>query len=514
MRAIGSFAFLLAIVGSGCAGDRRAQAPECALRAEMAAILADYRLPGMTVALAGPGGSVTVAGGLADREAGTPMTPGTTMLAASIGKTFVAAAVLELSEAGALDLDDFVGRWLGARPWFDRLPNARTITVRHLLQHRSGLPDYVRLPAFAERWPHELAGATPEDLIALTFEAGPLFPAGTNWSYTDTGYLLLGLLIEAVTGEPWGDVVRERFLMPLGLASTGRSDRPRLPGLACGYASPASGLDLPPRTTDARGELLWNPAVEGAGGGFYSTSRDLARWGQAFLSGRLLAADTWRQAIAGVPVSERDPDTRYGLGIAIRASARGPVLGHRGWIPGYVSSLAYYPEHDVAIAFQTNTDVGIVGHERPVVLEIEERLADVLIPQGAHASVPHSPVGAREPLVSCTGARRAGVRVEGSGPEGGRPDAGSGGETSWAPMSNFRSNQSPGAARRVGVQDWSGNARHRDACGIHGHRCGGAHHRHPARGLRLARSDGCRGLSHASRGLEAARHRRIRPDAG
>lgn len=242
----------------------------------------------MTVAMAGPDGVVTIATGVANREDEAPMTPEMTMLAASIGKTFVAATVLELSEEERLALDDPISRWLGDRVWFDRLPNGKTITVRHLLQHRSGLPDHIHLPAFAELWPDQVDQAKPEDLIALTFETEPLFPAGKGWSYTDTGYLLLGLIIEAATDEIYEDVVRRRFLEPLMPASTGPSNRKALPGLARGYVSGAAGLGLPVMTTDDRGEMVWDPAVEWAGGGLYSTSRDLAVWG-----GRFSRAGLW-----------------------------------------------------------------------------------------------------------------------------------------------------------------------------------------------------------------------------
>lgn len=351
------------------------------LVAEAEAIVAEYGFPGMTVAVAGPGGIATVAAGVADRERALPMTPATTMLAASIGKTLVAATVLQLAEEGRLGLDDPLSRWLGDRDWFAQLPGARAITLRHLLQHRSGLRDHVQRPAFAELWPRRLASPRPEDLIALLFDTDLLFPPGEGWSYTDTGYLLLGLVVEAVTGDSYEEVIHRRFIGPLALRSTGPSNTRRLPGLARGYLSPEPGLDLPPVTTDDSGAMLWSPAVEWTGGGLYTTSRDLAVWGRAFLSGRLLAAAIWEQAVMGAVDANADGSLRYGLGVAIRQSAAfGPVYGHRGWIPGYVSSLQYYPARDLAIAFQINTDVGIIDTDRPVQFLLEERLAKQVFP--------------------------------------------------------------------------------------------------------------------------------------
>ncbi|MEQ9434239.1 MAG: serine hydrolase domain-containing protein [Hyphomonas sp.] len=359
--------------------------PEDRIKTELVslseAIVGDYGVPGITVAVAGSDGVTSIAVGLSNREAQTPMVPETTMLAASIGKTFVAATVLRFSEEKLLDLDDPISRWLGAEAWFDQLPNGDGITIRHLLQHRSGLPDHVHMAAFGALWPDMIEDVSPENLIALTFGAEPIFPAGSGWSYTDTGYLLLGLIIERVSSERYEDIVQVEFLDPLALSSTGPSNRKDLPGLARGYVSGASGLaGLPPRTTDDAGLMTWHPAIEWTGGGLYSTSHDLAVWGRAFLSGKLFEAETFAQAIDGISSSSTDLTSLYGLGIAIRSESRfGPAYGHRGWIPGYVSSLQYYPDHDIAIAFQINTDIGIVDAERPIVLDIEERLAGLLL---------------------------------------------------------------------------------------------------------------------------------------
>jgi D-alanyl-D-alanine carboxypeptidase len=308
------------------------------------------------------------------------MTAETTMLAASIGKTFVAAAVLQMSDEGKLNLDDPISNWLGDKAWFDRLPNANTITIRHLLQHSSGLLDHVHMQAFSDLWLGGAEDPAPEDLIELVLDTEPLFAAGEGWSYSDTGYLLIGLIIERVAGQSYEDVVQSRFLTPLKLTSTGPSNQKRLPQLARGYASDEPGLGLPAVTTDDGGAMIWNPAIEWTGGGLYATSHDLALWGQAFLSGRLLTKGPHEEALRGVFASHQDVNSLYGLGVSIRLdSPWGPVYGHRGWIPGYVSSLQYYPDFDTTIAFQTNTDIGIIDVEAPTVLQIEEQIAAVAL---------------------------------------------------------------------------------------------------------------------------------------
>jgi D-alanyl-D-alanine carboxypeptidase len=101
-----------------------------------------------------------------------------------------------------------------------------------------------------------------------------------------------------------------------------------------------------------------NPQVEWTGGGLVSTALNLARWGQRLYGGRVLAEETVRQMLDGVPV-ETGSAHKYGLGVMIRPSSHGLVVGHLGWVPGYVSGLAYYPNHGVAVAVQVNTDVGM-----------------------------------------------------------------------------------------------------------------------------------------------------------
>lgn len=365
---------------AACAGAESRSGLAAALQSAIDDIAATRGFPGMTVAVAWTDSApVSVATGFADLEAGEPMTPSSRMLAASIGKTFVAASVLALAENGRLDIDAPASSWLGDRDWFDRLPNAGSITIRHLLSHRSGLPDHVHTEAFSDAWSGGKRAMDPEALIALVLDRPPAFAAGEGFAYSDTGYLLLGLVIEAVTGEPWAAFVQSRFLDPLGLADTGPSNTMSIDGLATGYVSPTSGLDLPMRTTGPDGRMLWDPAIESTGGGLYSASRDLAAWGRALFGGAVLSPDWLETMTAGRPAAAFGPGTDYGLGVAIlKDSVRGQSIGHGGWIPGYVSSLRYYPAYGAAIAFQVNTDIGVVDSDEPVMYRIEQRLADLV----------------------------------------------------------------------------------------------------------------------------------------
>jgi len=240
----------------------------------------------------------------------------------------------------------------------------------------------VHLPEFQQAWAGlaDRGAFEPEDFVRFVTGLDPLFEAGTGWSYSDTGYVLLGLVIEEVSGRPWRDAVRARFLAPLGLEDTIASDRADLPGLAIGYVAPDNPFGMPERTADPAGRLLWNPALESAGGGFASTSQDLARWGSLLFGGDAMSAPYLDRLLDGVPV---DPDAvgiLYGAGVAIYSDTpRGPVHGHGGWIPGYVSSLRHYADDDVTVAFQINTDVGITDDATDLVPALEAALADLAI---------------------------------------------------------------------------------------------------------------------------------------
>ncbi len=353
------------------------------IEALLAAFQSQHGFPGATAAYVLPDGTVgSAAIGLADIEAKTEMTPDTRMLAASVGKTMVGALVLALESEGTLSRSDLISNFLGNRTWFDRLPNAPKITIRHLLTHSAGLPDHVHMAGAARALMEQLGTRhfQPENAIAFVLDKSPLFAAGNGWSYTDTGYMLLGLVIEEASGQTYENLIATRFLKPLGFAQTSSSNVPALPGLAVGYTTPTNILSLPRRTVDRKGTLLWNPAIEWTGGGLISTSHDLARWGDALFSGRALKQPYLDRLLDSVSVDPDTPSVRYGSGIAIYSETKfGRVYGHGGWLPGYVSSLRHYADHGITIAFQINSDVGSVDDSSDLVSSLETALAALSI---------------------------------------------------------------------------------------------------------------------------------------
>lgn len=355
-----------------------------------------YRFPGATVSYVLPDGIVgTVATGLADIEKGQPMMAESRMLAASVGKTFVAATVIALAKEGRLSLDDPLSNWLGERSWFSRLPNYETITLRHLLTHSSGLPDHAKMTDFVELFSDKSlrnqSWDIPELLVRLILDHPPLFEAGKGWCYTDTGYILLGLVIEAVTRNSYYDEIDRRFLKGLGLDQTSPSDQPALQSLVAGYTSENNFFHLPLKTVDNEGVMVWNPAIEWTGGGLISNSCDLARWAKLLYEGRAMPADYLGDLLQSVPTDSDISKNSYGLGVAIEKNTPlGMRYGHGGVIPGYTSSMRYYCQYGIAIAFQINTDKGVSDHSTELVNDMEQRLAEIVI--NLWRDVPHEMV--------------------------------------------------------------------------------------------------------------------------
>ena len=344
-----------------------------------------YDFPGMTAAYRLPDGTVkAVAVGWADVEASVPITTESRMLAASIGKTFVGATVLSLVGQDQLELDVPVVRWLADRPWYSRLPNHDKITLRHLLQHTAGISNHVDEEDFAQNF---RAGAfsleqppTPEELIAYILDQPALFAPGAGWHYSDTGYLIVGLIIEQVTGRPFYDLVKERFLQPLHLDDTSPSNQLVLKDLAAGYMDADNSFGLPPKTIDTTGAMNWHPGIEWTGGGFVSTPADLANWAALLFTGKAMPGDYPDDLLRGAPVAPDQTEKTYGIAVSIdHASPFGTSYGHRGWIPGYVSSVLYYPEQGLAIAVQINTDQGITDGPPTLLPSIEQQLTRVVL---------------------------------------------------------------------------------------------------------------------------------------
>jgi D-alanyl-D-alanine carboxypeptidase len=380
--------FMMALSTSKLGESTQMQTLNQQVKSELDRLQSKYNFPGVTAAYVLFDGTIgEVASGLADIETKEPMTTKSRMLAASIGKTFVAATIVNLAKESRLNLDDPLSKWLGGCSWYSRLPNCKAITLRHLLTHSSGLPDHLYttrfLQSLPDRWLDANSHFSPQSLIECILDQTPLFEAGNGWAYTDTGYILLGLVIETITKNSYYKELDRRFLKPLKLYMTNPSDQRTLPDIVSGYTAKDNAFGLPRKTVDESGKMVWNPAVEWTGGGLISSSRDLAVWAKLLYEGHAMQADYLTDLFQSVPTGDEEPKVRYGAGVLIeQRGPLGPNWGHGGVIPGYCSSMRYYPRYGVAVAFQINTDSGLSDHSMDV-SDIEYRLAEIIIKESA-----------------------------------------------------------------------------------------------------------------------------------
>jgi D-alanyl-D-alanine carboxypeptidase len=290
-------------------------------------------VPGAVAVAVGPGGRVEAAAGLADLRTGEALTVDHRFRIGSVTKIFVAALVLELVEEGLLDLDG------------DAAPFAEGITIRQLLNHTSGLPDFIDDPvAFFEPYRRDLAHRwelEARDELRLVMERPRLFPPGEGWSYHGSNYIVLRLLVEEATGMTLRDALRQRILAPLGLDRTDLVERPLRGDCARGYL-PADNPVLPggPEPVDVT-EI--DVPFHRAGGGVVSTAGEIARMLHAQLGGELLP-DRLRKEMLDAVESDWEETDRYGLGIGEitslmgrQRSPCGAAWGHLGFSAGYTA---------------------------------------------------------------------------------------------------------------------------------------------------------------------------------
>ena len=335
----------------------------------------EHGFPGAELGVArADGSSFALATGVSDREKKIAMTTDLLLLQGSIGKTYVAATALQLVKEGKLDLDSKIATLLAGEPWLPRLPNGQEITVRMLMNHTSGLVRYELKEAFTQDLSaHPEKTWQPAERLAYVLDAPAPFPAGTSWEYSDTNYIVLGLVVEKVTGARLDDEIDRRLLRPLGLSHTVPSDRRRIPGLSQGYAgekNPFGGVDAMLRD----GEMAIHPQFEWAGGGYASTAEDLAKWMRAFHAGTVIDPALLEKAREGVLAPMLGKDVRYGLGVIVLETPLGPAYGHSGFFPGYCAEAYWFPELGAALALQINSsEIGkMKGSPRAMLVHLAE----------------------------------------------------------------------------------------------------------------------------------------------
>jgi D-alanyl-D-alanine carboxypeptidase len=305
-------------------------------------------VPAVTMAVDAPGRPpVIIAAGTAERGGGAALTVNAPFRVASITKLFVATVVLQLVQEGRIGLDDALARHVTG------YPGADGITVRQLLSHTSGVPDYGLADGFGRqlladrerRW-------RTDEVLALVAGARPDFPPGTDYRYSNTGYVLLGQVIDAVTGSTWATEIRRRIIEPLHLRHTFIAGAEPVPGgVLPGYFDADNDGDQ--ENVETGGPWPSLETTEGPAGAIISTAPDLAAFGDALFHGRLLRPESLRRMVADGPHHPRN--SNYGLGVEIsRPDYRTVMWGHGGALPGFRSGLWYAPQHDVTVVVLTN----------------------------------------------------------------------------------------------------------------------------------------------------------------
>lgn len=300
-------------------------------------------VPGVSIAVSRGGETVYAkAFGQADLELGVPVRPETVFEIGSITKQFTAAAILQLAEQGQLTLDDPLSKYFPDWP-----APGRTATITQLLNHTSGIKSYTSV----EAWRSLMALPLSHDSIVALFEHEPAdFPPGADWRYDNSGYYLLGLIIEKVTGQPYGSYVAEHLFQPVGLTST------RYCGSNAIVPHRAAPYSRGPDSSFVNAAPIYVDQAFAAGG-ICSTAGDLLAWTRALQSGQVVKPASYQAMTTPIPLPSGKPQ-RYGFGLGLSELAGHRGVGHGGGINGFSSMLMSYPDDGVIIAVLVNLDGG------------------------------------------------------------------------------------------------------------------------------------------------------------
>jgi D-alanyl-D-alanine carboxypeptidase len=336
---------LLSLSAEGLSGQAGPTRPHRAtLRLQLDSIveasLSDLPLAGVSVAvMQGDDTLAWTARGYADLENRVPATPSTVYRIGSIAKQLTAAAILQQVERGAIDLDDDVAKYV---PEYSR--RRKHVTIRQLLNHTSGIKD---LNDLGDRFSRTLAVDLPQkDILALIRDQPFGFQPGTKWSYANTGYYLLGVILERVTGMAYADYIKQRVAGPAGLAATTYCDtRSLITHRARGYD--AVGVAF----LNATHMSMTNPF---SAAGLCSTLGDLTTWARALRSGKVISRQSYEVMTTPVGAAAR-ASPPYGFGVWVIQSRGRRYITHHGLMAGFNAVLSEVPSDSLTIAVLTNT---------------------------------------------------------------------------------------------------------------------------------------------------------------
>lgn len=320
------------------------------IQAEMTA----NNIPGVLIGVASRGRLLHVQSyGMANVELRVPVSDSTVFEIGSISKQFVATAIMLLVEEGRVGLDDGIHKYLHDLPseWLG-------VTVRQLLTHTSGIPDYEEIQTY-EAYRFRF---TPEQIIRVAHSRPMDFEPGTGWYYSNTGYFLLSLIVERIEGRPLGQVLRSRIFEPLGMNQTRLADpEDIIPHRASGYWVDRMGVELMNRDATQPSSTL-------GAGGILSSVHDMAKWDEA-LYGEQLLSEASKAAMWTPTVLPNGDNTGYAFGWSVRPYRGHRSVGHGGQVAGFVANFTRLLDDEVAIIVFANRYRVSSGRIRDIVAD-------------------------------------------------------------------------------------------------------------------------------------------------
>jgi D-alanyl-D-alanine carboxypeptidase len=309
--------------------------------------------PGLSVTVILPSGErIDAQAGLADPREGDRVGSDTRFLSGSTGKTVTALLAVQLAGDGVLDLDAPVSTWLSERDWWQQLQHRNDITLRMLLNHSAGIPDYLEdIDFFLAGLTRGRRGYSPDELVGFVAGDAPEGIPGGHYAYSDTHFILAGMIIEAATGEDFYDLAQARIVEPLGLADTEPLQGRHFERLAAGHRRGLFGR----RATARGGELSDNPDHEWTAGGWVTTPGDLARLFRALGEDGAFATEG---AVMRTDFNAFDETghSGYGLGLFVRRYEDGSYrIAHGGDFAGYRASAIHDTASGITLAVMGNT---------------------------------------------------------------------------------------------------------------------------------------------------------------
>ncbi len=322
------------------------QLPNSQLQAALDQVVASEKIPGAVMYVSTPDGSWNGASGVSNLESKTPMKPDDGFAIASASKTFVAVVVLQLVQEGKINLDKAIAFYL-PKDISANIPYSNTITVRQLLNHTSGVAEYLSTQGFnqATKSRSRQQPWIATEAIEYIYNQKPKAPPGKKYSYTDTNYILLELIVEQTTGDTLAQVIRSRILNPLKLTNTYTELQESGPeDIATGYGDRNKDGKLHSFAQINDGNGLGD-------GGLISTGEDLSKFVQAlFAQKNLLSPEMMKEMFTFVDGTNKE----YGLGIERFKTPFGNALGHSGSAYGFVSIMLYLPSKDTTVVVLAN----------------------------------------------------------------------------------------------------------------------------------------------------------------